>query len=152
MNSDRTAAGERGKQVVQAITLRGHHLLCLQTFTGRGYDSSFVANMNQLVRRLEADPEQEIRLVATGDSICACCPFHTAAGCHFGGVPAEPRISRKDRLVLRLVGLAPGAVTSFRQANEGIAGLLHQNPQLEPVCGDCEWWGICRTRMKPSSS
>ena len=46
--------GEREAPVM--MKLRPHHLLCLQKYTGRGYDGPFTAHMNELVRRLTADP------------------------------------------------------------------------------------------------
>lgn len=135
------------------LSLRGHHLLCLQTYTGRGYDLDFVENLNRLVESLEVDPDQEIRLVSSCDSVCAACPMNRGGRCWSGGEPAETRVSRKDRMVLDLLGVTCDASLPFSQIQADVLDLLRRDPAMPQVCGDCEWWMICRVRLgEPFSS
>ncbi|MGE5482822.1 MAG: DUF1284 domain-containing protein [Bacteroidota bacterium] len=129
------------------ISLRGHHLICLQTFAGRGYDRDFVTNMEEIVRSLRARPDQEVRLLAGCDSVCSCCPSKSGGLCRSGGELAEARVSRKDRLVLGMIGVSPGAVLPFALVDARIRHVLRQDPELKQVCGGCEWWDICRARV-----
>ena len=46
-----------------ALHLRPHHLLCLQTFVGRGYSKEFVEHMTIVKRQLSTDPCTPIILV-----------------------------------------------------------------------------------------
>jgi hypothetical protein len=51
------------------VRLRGHHLLCILTFVGKGYDGPFVANLARVIDRLAAG---EAVLVVDGpDDVCA---------------------------------------------------------------------------------
>ena len=38
------------------LHLRPHHLLCLQTFVGRGYSEEFVEHMTLVKKQLATDP------------------------------------------------------------------------------------------------
>ncbi len=42
------------------ITLRAHHLLCVLTYSGKGYSPAFVTNFDSVVRRLQAGEALEI--------------------------------------------------------------------------------------------
>ena len=44
------------------IHLRPHHLLCTQGYSGKGYDESFVAHMNEVVHELRNVPGTKIML------------------------------------------------------------------------------------------
>ena len=57
------------------LHLRPHHLLCLQTFVGRGYSEEFVEHMTLVKRQLTANPLTPITLVSGADDhLCAHCP------------------------------------------------------------------------------
>lgn len=51
------------------VRLRGHHLLCILTYAGKGYSDGFVAAMDRVVDRIRAGAP--IDLVAGPDDICA---------------------------------------------------------------------------------
>ena len=57
------------------IRLRPHHLLCTQSYDGRGYDAAFTANMDQIVAQLREERETYVNLVFSTDDICAPCPY-----------------------------------------------------------------------------
>ena len=52
------------------IRLRPHHLLCTQGYSGKGYNESFVAHMNEVVEQLRNVPGTKITLTfSNGDVI-----------------------------------------------------------------------------------
>jgi len=57
------------------IRLRPHHLLCTQSYDGRGYDAAFTANMDQIVAQLREECGTYVNLVFSTDDICKSCPY-----------------------------------------------------------------------------
>lgn len=57
------------------LELRGHHFLCLLTFSGEGYSWSFCANFIRLLNNINSafqrNESVRIRIVAGPDAICA---------------------------------------------------------------------------------
>lgn len=62
------------------MKLRPHHLLCTQTFTGKGYSADFVENMQAITAFLRRGPDAAIELTFGADCLCAKCPKMSAAG------------------------------------------------------------------------
>lgn len=56
------------------MDLRPHHLLCTQGYSGKGYSSEFVENMNQITRKLRSREPVKVRLTCSTDDLCAKCP------------------------------------------------------------------------------
>lgn len=56
------------------MDLRPHHLLCTQGYSGKGYNDSFVENMNQLIQKLRSSEPVTIHLVCSTDDLCRSCP------------------------------------------------------------------------------
>ena len=54
---------------ISELHLRPHHLLCLQTFVGRGYSEEFVEHMTLVKRQLADDPGTPITLVHGADDL-----------------------------------------------------------------------------------
>ena len=68
--SESTSAGQsRCSSPSVVLHLRPHHLLCLQTFTGRGYSEEFVRHMTLVKRQLTRDPRTLIELVSGVDDL-----------------------------------------------------------------------------------
>ena len=51
------------------LKIRPHHLMCMQMYTGHGYDCKFVLHMNEVVSKLD-----EIIIQEGCDEICTHCP------------------------------------------------------------------------------
>ena len=116
-NTDISPAGS------SELHLRPHHLLCLQTFVGRGYSEEFVEHMALVKRQLTADP-------------------HTS-NCVDGRCTSEnPALF--DQLVkekLRACNQYPDT-GSLR----GIPDELHITENLlAACCPGCEWLELCYT-------
>lgn len=54
------------------ISLRGHHLICLNFFTGEGYNIEFVENLNTIFKRAK---NENILVIEGADEVCKKCPF-----------------------------------------------------------------------------
>ena len=66
------------------MKLRGHNLLCIQGFVGKGYSPEFVANMTRVVEALgDAAP---VTVIDAPDDLCTACPHLRASGCSLRGI------------------------------------------------------------------
>lgn len=122
---------------MSGFELRAHHALCIGFFRGAGYSPAFVENMTAIVGTLRAsDPLLTLRSAA--DGVCRACPRNCGGTCG-----SEDRVSRYDAAVLRLLGLAEGAVLR-RSALESLTReRITGAGRLGEVCGDCQWFAIC---------
>jgi uncharacterized protein len=128
-----------------AIHLRPHHLLCMLTFLGKGYSPAFVANLEQVVRRLSTGTET-IQIVAGPDDICA--PLLRECGesdrhCH------RSSVLERDRLATEAIGtllgntLAPGAHLLLTHADLDNLRSAFAAGTIREACTGCQWKPLC---------
>ena len=125
------------------MKLRPHHLLCLQKYTGRGYDGPFTAHMNELVRRLTADPQEPVQLTQGRDDVCVACPHLVDGRC-----ASQEKVTHMDRGVLGACGFAYGQVDSWRALAVSAENKIFQTEQFNEICGSCQWIELCRGTRK----
>ncbi|MDW7651652.1 MAG: DUF1284 domain-containing protein [Bacillota bacterium] len=126
------------------INVRGHHLLCLPRFQGRGYSPAFIGNITALADRLAENPDQAVCLVDGPDDICLQCPHQADGEC--GLVDADVR--ERDRRILQLLEVVPGECRSYSELQRKLKSVfLHFS--LEQICGDCRWLDTCRCLTEP---
>lgn len=123
------------------IRLRGHHLLCMLTFVGEGYDPAFTDNYRQIAKRLSAG--EDILFVAGPDDICA--PLLGGESPHCLSDGAEARDIAAAEAVGRLLGrkIAPGATVS---PDAALLATLRQKfaaGEIRKACRGCEWESLC---------
>jgi len=121
--------------------LRPHHLLCMLTFVGEGYNPAFVANYRRLAKRLSAG--EPIEIVSGPDDICAPLLAEEEAHCFGASVTGRDAAALAD--IARLLGRAleagsviasdPALFTRLRQA--------FSNGVTRRACRGCEWSGLC---------
>ncbi len=132
--SGRAGTEREGKSMVR---LRPHHLLCIQLFTGRGYDERFTAHMKNVIRELEADTGV---LVTEGcDEICSQCPNRTGDGCDSGD-----RVLQLDRRVLESLGTDCGRELRWKDAAASVHDRILKTNVFDAICSECEWYALCR--------
>ena len=120
-----------------ALHLRPHHLLCLQTFVGRGYSKEFVEHMTIVKRQLSTDPCTPIILVNGADDLCAHCPNCVEEQCT-SEKPALFERSVMEKLVPLQSGQDPLPVL------EGIPEALRITEDLlASCCPGCDWRKLC---------
>jgi hypothetical protein len=122
------------------MKLRPHHLLCVQKYTGSGYDDAFAANMESLIRRLAACPDTAVTLTEGRDDLCAACPHMAGGRC-----ASEEKVNRLDRGVLEACGFSAGETRSWSALARTAGEQVLETDMFEKVCGDCEWFDLCRT-------
>ena len=133
------------RETSHALTLRGHTLLCLQGFRGKGYSKDFIENLAAVQRSLSTDPEQSVEVTDRGDVVCGACPHQAATGCSLNGIGSEDAIRVQDHDVLRRLGLAPGDRLAWKTILDRIAASI-AGDSLDSICGRCRWLslGYCR--------
>lgn len=127
------------------MKLRPHHLLCLQKYTGSGYDAAFVSHMNELVQRLKAAPDTQIELTAGADAICGACPHNESGTC-----ASREKVTSMDQGVIQACGFSPGERSSWRALARTAREKIFQTEEFERICGDCQWIELCRNTRKGS--
>lgn len=119
--------------------LRPHHGLCIAFFEGKGYSSSFVRHMEEVIGELEKNPQ--IQLMAQEDTICSCCPNKGRDGCS-----TSEKVLAYDSRVLALCGLETGEYIFWETFQEKIRKHIIKAGNMQQVCGDCGWAEICHSR------
>jgi len=129
----------------ETIRLRGHHLLCLLTYIGRGYSPAFILSMTETATRLSAG--EEMRIVEGPDMLCA--PLQNeghacAAHCHY------MRTTERDRLALAAVNACLGITLDIGSRWRMTADHIHlmrqyfkDVPAFRRACTGCEWHELC---------
>ena len=126
------------------LKLRPHHLLCLQKFTGHGYDAAFTMHMCQVVRQLRDAPDTQVLLTEGGDDLCRFCPMRRSRVCL-----SREKVRVMDESVLRRLGLSCGKTYSWQHlAAAAAAGILAQPKHMETICVGCQWAELCRNTDK----
>ena len=121
------------------MKLRPHHLLCIQKYTGNGYDRPFAANMEVLLRQLTAQPDTAIQLTEGRDDVCAACPHMVDGKC-----ASEEKVQRMDRDVLAACSLSYEQSDGWRALAASAENKIFQTKQFNEICGPCQWFELCR--------
>ena len=126
-----------------SVRLRGHHLLCLLTYKGLGYNPSFVQNFNTVAARVRAGTP--IRIVRGPDDVCA--PMISTGGadvhCPSGNV------KQRDVIALRQVGevlsqpLAPNTRIRMGISDYGRLRDAFKAGTIRGACVSCPWDQTC---------
>lgn len=129
----------------QAIRLRGHMLLCLQGFRGKGYSEDFVQNLVRIHKELAENPQLFIEVVESPDDVCQACPHLSPSGCMMKGETSEQEMQAQDRHVLSLLELKSGSRVSWSEILKRIQASI-KGSDLPSICGQCPWLplGYCR--------
>jgi hypothetical protein len=120
------------------VRLRGHTLLCLQGFRGKGYSRAFTENLAAIHRSLTSNPEHLVQVLAEPDHVCSVCPHRAPGGCTLNGVDSEQDIQAQDRQVLELLGIDVGQVVPWREVLIRIRATITP-ADLPAICGQCRW-------------
>jgi len=124
------------------ITLRAHHLLCVLTYSGKGYSPAFVRNFDSVVRRL--DKREGLELVSGPDTLCAplCAEEGDCAHCH--GMSVQERDRRALRDLAPLLGdIASGSRLVLDAALVARMRCAFAQGAIRGACADCPWHAMC---------
>ena len=141
------------------IRLRPHHLLCLQTYIGKGYSAEFVAGYERIVTRLNAG--EEVEIIEGPDDICApLLSEQTCPHCHNDSVLHRDALAARE--IARLIGrdLEIGHRMSLDRSTLARLRAAFAEGRLRSACQSCPWSALCdeiaeggfaQTRLHPLS-
>lgn len=117
------------------IYLRPHHINCIYFFIGKGYDESFIHNMNKVIYILNKNRnEKNIKFVCNCDFICKKCPNKKHRNCI-----DKQHVLNLDRRTIIEYELDLNKLYSFDE----IINKYYLNYSAEKftnICKTCEWY------------
>lgn len=128
------------------MRFRPHHLLCMLTYTGKGYSQSFTDNYDRIIDELNKG-NKTIKLVSGADDICAprlCDANDTNCHCHRNYIDDRDRKSLSDIrkmpefLDFKIgshINLTKDFINSLREA--------YKENTIRTACSGCEWKNLC---------
>ena len=122
------------------MELRPHHLLCIQKFTGHGYDADFTQHMNYIVSELRRDPETQITIAQGCYDLCKACPNNINGVCS-----SLEKVAGMDSSVLDICGLKYSEKTSWSDAADKARKMIFETEKFGYICSSCQWFELCRS-------
>lgn len=135
----------------EPMPIRAHTLLCLQGYRGLGYDEKFIDRMDEISAYLAQNPYARIRVTASTDIICECCPHNIDGLCAVDeeAKPSLPTIKldnskAMDHRVLQHLDLEEDSVQVWAEILDILANNI-QSSDMDHLCRDCRWkiYGYC---------
>jgi hypothetical protein len=123
------------------IKLRGHHLICLNFFSGEGYDIDFIKNLEYVVERINMGVV--IKLVEGADDICERCSNLKGGMCYYKQ-GADDGIRRMDSMAMDLLGVQKGQELLWDQIKKRLPLVMAK--WRDVFCNCCEWKYVCEKK------
>lgn len=122
------------------ITLRPHHILCIQNYKGEGYSFEFTKNMDKIVESLKRNSMQEIKITFSTDDVCSKCPNKQGEDL----CASNYKVKFIDNKVIKYLDLKED-VYSYEYLINLLKEAININ-SFKDICGQCEWYkkGICK--------
>ncbi len=120
------------------LKLRGHHLLCLLAFRGKGYDSAFISNLKKLQERIKKEKNIKIKITDGPDDICSACPHLKKSICCIDAEDSESKTRSMDNNVLKKLNLDKDSneieLSAIIKALENT-----EENEIRELCAACPW-------------
>ncbi len=114
--------------------LRGHHLICLHFFKGRGYDEEFIENIKRILKNIS-----KIEVVEGPDDVCKCCPYNIGV-CNYSP-DSEKEVRELDSFALKLLKFEVGDVIDWDNLKQKLPFIVEE--WRNKACKDCDWRNTC---------
>ena len=122
------------------MKLRPHHFMCIQMFTGHGYNAEFTSHMEQIIKMLS---DETTILVKEGcDDICQKCPNREDNACR-----EFEKVRRLDEGVMAACGIEYGDELQWNDIASAVREQILDTELFGEICCDCEWYGLCRETL-----
>ena len=121
------------------MNLRPHHLLCIQKFTGHGYNAPFTAHMTHVVTYLADKPMTEITLMRGCDALCEMCPNNAVNAC-----TSLEKVDAMDSAVLGICGLDYGKSIPWKHLASKARERIFETDEFNKICSSCQWFDLCK--------
>lgn len=122
------------------VRLRGHHLLCMLAYVGKGYSAGFVAAMDAVVDRIGAGAP--IDLVDGPDDICAAL-MDEAAEPHCVQASADDRDRRAVSAMAQVLDVHPAPNGRLGPFCLEDARAAFRAGATRDACRGCPWSDLC---------
>ena len=119
------------------LTLRGHHLICLVAFGGRGYSAEFSRNFRRLQKVYLSNPTQKIKVVVVPDQACLQCPYLVKNKCTSSTDGPNAKIIALDKKALKILKIKTG-IHKIGDIHQQLRQL--KNRSLVSFCKTCSWY------------
>jgi hypothetical protein len=122
------------------MKLRPHHLMCIQSYVGKGYDEDFVKVMDKITYELRNNKEYLINIVFSTDDICVACPNMLDINL----CKTNEKVNNIDSKVIKYFNLE-----EKEYIYKDIVNYIKNNITLEimdDICKECEWYNISECR------
>ena len=124
------------------ISLRPHHLLCLQGYKGLNYSKLQMSSWSKISKHLYDKPDNDILIVNGADDLCEKCPALVSTKktrC------IENSVNKLDKKVAEIFGLIKGQTYNYSDIVQTIKNNFTK-AQHEQLCSNCAWWkkGLCQ--------
>ncbi|MEN3793564.1 DUF1284 domain-containing protein [Fulvimarina sp. MAC3] len=123
------------------VRLRGHHLLCILTYVGKGYSERFVQNYNQIAKRLNLG--EAVEIIEGPDDICAPLLGDGDAHCFRESVAERDRVALRNLSEVVARDLRIGRTIAIDAEWLATARSLFQAGSVRKACLGCEWHDLC---------
>lgn len=122
------------------MNLRPHHLLCIQKFTGHGYNADFTDHMKSIVSELTENPKTQITVAQGCDDLCKMCPNNLSGVC-----TSLEKVALMDSTVLSICNLAYGDKVLWTKAAGKARERIFETDKFNTICTCCQWFELCRS-------
>ncbi|MEN5298848.1 DUF1284 domain-containing protein [Brucella sp. TWI559] len=123
------------------VRLRGHHLLCMLTYIGKGYSPAFVENYDAIAGRLSNG--EDIEIIDGPDDICQPLLCESDCHCFQASVAVRDRLAIKDIAELFGRTILVGAQLSPDSLQLGQMRAAFADGSIRKACTSCEWSELC---------
>lgn len=121
------------------MNLRPHHLLCIQKYTGHGYDEAFTEHMNRVVSTLRDNPDISFTVTKGCDDLCEMCPNNEGGVCS-----ALEKVSTMDKAVMEICEIDYSERVSWDKYAKTARELIFETDEFRRICSSCEWFNLCK--------
>ena len=124
--------------------LRPHHILCIQKFTGCGYNNRFTAHMQSIVSELRRIPETPVTLMQGCDELCKMCPNNRNGSC-----TSLEKVAALDNAVLIACNRFYGDNAPWARLAAKAREQIFETEKFTKICTHCQWFELCRNTEVP---
>lgn len=123
------------------LSIRPHHILCINNFIGKGYSDDFVNNMTSITNNLKDD--SIISFKKDCDTVCSHCPERRQNICK-----DEEHIQMLDNNTICKLNIDINKEYLWKELKDRYTQFVKQNDCLDKICFECKWNDICNENIK----
>ena len=118
------------------MKLRPHHLMCTQSYSGKGYNENFVKAMDKITYELRNNKDCLVDIVFSTDDICISCPNMIDINL----CKTNEKVNNIDTKVIKYFNLK-----EKEYKYKDIVDYIKNNitPEImDDICKECEWYNV----------